>query len=61
MSITQLNADIATLSANVEKLVAQSAASVPQAEVDAADVAVNAVNAAVVAALAPAAPVTPAA
>ena len=64
MAITQLNADIATLSGNVSLLIAQGANSVPQAQVDAADAAVNVINAEVVAALpapAPVAPVAPAA
>lgn len=60
MSTTQLNSDIASLSTNVQALIAQGANSVPQSEVDAADAAVNAVNALVVAALPPAAPATPA-
>ena len=56
MSVTQLNADIATLSTNVGLLIAQGANSVPQAQVDAADAAVNAINATVTAALTPATP-----
>jgi hypothetical protein len=53
MAITQLDADIATLSTNVGLLIAQGANSVPQAQVDAADAVVNAINATVVAALTP--------
>ena len=58
MAITQLNADIATLSTNVGLLIAQGANSVPQAQVDAADAAVVAINATVTAALTPATPST---
>lgn len=61
MAITQLNADIQTLSSNVALLIAQEGASVPQSEVDAADAAVVAINATVVAALAPPAAPAPAA
>lgn len=60
MAIDKLNASIATLSTSVDSLVALEAGNVPQAQVDAAQVAVDAINTKVQAVVSPA-PAAPAA
>lgn len=56
MGITNLETSVATLTKNVQALIAAEAGSVPQAQVDAVQANVDALNATVVAALNPPAP-----
>ena len=61
MAIDKLNASITALNTSVDSLIALEAGSVPQAQVDAAQVAVDAINTKVQAVVNPPAPVAPAA
>ena len=56
MAIDKLNASIAALSTSVDELIALEQGGVPQAQVDAAQVAVDAINTKVQAVVSPPAP-----
>ena len=61
MAIDKLNASIVALSTSVDELIALEQGGVPQAQVDAAQVAVDAINTKVQAVVNPAPPAAPAA